>query len=78
MIDTQLLVLIILLVIIQVTLLITALIDIFKYHHYRFGNRIMWILIVVLVNTIGPLLYFVFGHPKKHQQPTPKNKSSIN
>jgi hypothetical protein len=46
---------------IQLVLLITALVHILKHKHYRFGNRIMWVIIVVVVNTIGPILYFTIG-----------------
>lgn len=47
--------------IIQIVLMITALVHVLKHKNYRFGNRIMWILIVVLINIIGPILYFTIG-----------------
>lgn len=49
------------LIIAQAALMIIALIHIIRHPHYRFGNRIMWILIVCLINTIGPIAYFIFG-----------------
>ena len=49
------------LALIQVGLLVAALIHILKHDHYKTGNRLMWILICVFVNTIGPILYFVIG-----------------
>ena len=49
------------LAIIQLGLMIAALIHIFTHKHYRFGNRILWVVIAVLINTIGPILYFVIG-----------------
>lgn len=52
------------LIIIQLSLMITALISIFKQDTYKYGNRIMWVLIVVLINMIGPVLYFVLGRDK--------------
>ena len=49
------------LAIIQLGLMIAALIHIFTHKHYRFGNRILWVVIAVVINTIGPILYFVVG-----------------
>ncbi|MHC1772913.1 MAG: PLD nuclease N-terminal domain-containing protein [Flexilinea sp.] len=49
------------LIIAQLALGITALVHVLKHPHYRFGNKIMWVLIVLLVNIIGPVVYFVFG-----------------
>ena len=46
---------------IQLGLLIAALISIFTHKHYHFGNRILWVLICILINIIGPILYFVLG-----------------
>jgi len=56
-----LLLVIIPLVIIQLVLMITALVSIFRRDTYKTGNRVIWILVVVLINTIGPILYFVLG-----------------
>ncbi|MCG4282523.1 PLD nuclease N-terminal domain-containing protein [Lacticaseibacillus saniviri] len=41
--------------------MLTALIHVLRHPHYRFGNRIMWVLIVVLLQIIGPIIYFAFG-----------------
>ena len=49
------------LVIIQLTLAIFALVHVLRHPRYRFGNRIMWVLIVLFINIIGPIVYFVFG-----------------
>ncbi|MCL2326479.1 MAG: PLD nuclease N-terminal domain-containing protein [Proteobacteria bacterium] len=49
------------LVIVQLTLSVVALIHVLKHPHYRFGNKIMWIIIVLCVNVIGPIFYFVAG-----------------
>lgn len=46
---------------IELVLMITALVHILKHKNYRFGNRILWIIIVVVINTIGPILYFTIG-----------------
>ena len=49
------------LAVIQTGLMIASLIHILRHKTYRTGNRVMWILICVLVNTIGPVLYFAIG-----------------
>jgi hypothetical protein len=49
------------LVIAEFTLAIVALVHVLKHPHYRFGNKTMWILIVLFVQIIGPVLYFVGG-----------------
>lgn len=49
------------LIVVEVGLAITALIHVLKHPNYRFGNKIMWILIVLFIQIIGPIAYFVLG-----------------
>jgi hypothetical protein len=56
----QLLPLLIPLFLIQLTLMTVALIDLSKREKTR-GPKWMWIVIVVFVNMIGPIVYFVVG-----------------
>jgi len=49
------------LVIAQFALAITALIHVLRHPRYRFGNKAMWIIIVLFIQFIGPALYFAFG-----------------
>jgi hypothetical protein len=56
----KLLPLLIPLFLIQLTLMTVALIDLSKREKTR-GPKWMWILIVVFVNMIGPIVYFVVG-----------------
>ena len=49
------------LVLIQAILAITALLHVLRHPNYRFGNKVIWILVVLFVQTIGPLVYFLFG-----------------
>lgn len=46
---------------IQLILAITALVHVLKHPRYKFGNRPMWIVIVLIVEIIGPVIYFIFG-----------------
>jgi hypothetical protein len=56
----KLLPLLIPLFLIQLTLMTVALIDLSKREKTR-GPKWMWIIIVVFVNMIGPIVYFVVG-----------------
>ena len=47
--------------ILEVILAITALIHVLRHPNYRFGNKAIWILVVLFVQIIGPIFYFVFG-----------------
>lgn len=49
------------LIVVQVALGLIALIHVLRHPHYRFGNKIMWAVIVLIFNLIGPIVYFVFG-----------------
>ncbi len=58
--DLNILFILVPLIIIQIALFLTALVHIFKHEHYRIGNRIIWV-IVIFINFIGPIAYFIFG-----------------
>lgn len=49
------------LVVAEVALAITALIHVLRHPKYRFGNKVIWIIVVLLVEFVGPILYFVAG-----------------
>lgn len=48
-------------IIIDLVLIITALIHVIKHPNYRFGNKAIWIIIVLFISIIGPILYFAVG-----------------
>ena len=48
-------------IIMEWALAITALVHVIKHPNYRFGNKVLWILVVLLIQIIGPVVYFVFG-----------------
>ncbi|MBK5253336.1 MAG: PLDc_N domain-containing protein [Peptostreptococcaceae bacterium] len=48
-------------VIIEMALAITALVHVLRHPNYRVGNKLMWILIVLFIQIVGPVVYFVFG-----------------
>ncbi|MDW0108677.1 PLD nuclease N-terminal domain-containing protein [Sporosarcina aquimarina] len=49
------------LALLQFGLAIFSVIHVIRHPHYRFGNQVMWLLIVLLIQFIGPLIYFVAG-----------------
>jgi hypothetical protein len=50
------------LVLIQLGLLVAALFDLEKEERrVRGGSKLIWVLIIVFLNVIGPMLYFVAG-----------------
>lgn len=49
------------LIILQLILAITALLHVLKNPNYRFGTKPMWIVIVLLFQIVGPVIYFAFG-----------------
>lgn len=48
-------------ILIEFGLMITALIHVLRHKTYRFGNRALWIILVVFIQIIGPILYFTLG-----------------
>lgn len=49
------------LIILELVLKISAIISIIRHRNFKCGNKNIWILVVLLINTIGPILYFVIG-----------------
>lgn len=62
MIDDQVLLLLLPILIIQLGLIVVALRDLLRpERRVKGGNKLVWGLIIVLINLIGPILYFVVG-----------------
>ena len=53
------------LIIIELALVIIALLDLVKREYVRGGNKIVWVLIIVLIQTIGPIVYLVWGRQER-------------
>lgn len=49
------------LIVLQFGLMVTALIHVLKHPNYRFGNKALWVVVVVFFQIVGPVIYFVFG-----------------
>lgn len=61
---TKLLPLLIPLFLIQLGLLIAALIDLSKRENIR-GPKWMWVLVILFINIIGPIVYFIVGREEE-------------
>ncbi|MFF2483260.1 PLD nuclease N-terminal domain-containing protein [Paenibacillus sp. NPDC058071] len=48
------------LLVVQLLLVITAVVALTKAEHTR-GPKWMWVLIILFVNLIGPVAFFIFG-----------------
>lgn len=49
------------LIVLEVILAVTALIHVLRHPHYRFGNKVLWCIVVLFIQFIGPVVYFVAG-----------------
>jgi len=47
-------------ILIQLTLMVFALLDIARREKLR-GPKWVWVLVVIIVNIVGPIIYFVLG-----------------
>ena len=59
---TEILPLLIPLVIVEFALLGYTLWHILTHENYKYGNRTVWIVVVIIgMNFVGPILYFILG-----------------
>ena len=60
--DPKLVAVILPLVLVQLALIVVALRDLFRpERRVRGGNKAVWVLVIVLLELVGPLVYFVAG-----------------
>ncbi|MHB1317407.1 MAG: PLD nuclease N-terminal domain-containing protein [Anaerolineae bacterium] len=57
----ELLPLLIPLLLLELGLMAAALVDLSRRERVRGGNKLVWVLAIVLINLFGPLAYFLFG-----------------
>lgn len=58
----QIIALVVPIIVIQLGLMIAALIDLERdERRVRGGSKLVWALVIVFVNVVGPILYFVAG-----------------
>ena len=49
------------LVVAELALALVALVHVLRHPNYKFGNKVIWIVVVLLLQFFGPVIYFVFG-----------------
>ncbi|MBN6885673.1 membrane-anchored protein YejM (alkaline phosphatase superfamily) [Cytobacillus horneckiae] len=59
-ISTELILMVMPIILIQLILMVIAIIDIVRNEHTK-GPKWLWILAVIFINIIGPIVYFIFG-----------------
>lgn len=47
--------------VIQIALMVIAIVDLFKRENMKNNTRIIWLLVIILINIIGPVIYFIAG-----------------
>lgn len=45
----------------EIILAVTALVHVLRHPNYKFGNKAIWIVVVLVVEFFGPIIYFVAG-----------------
>jgi hypothetical protein len=48
-------------IVVELGLMAVALVDLARRESVRFDNKLIWLAVIVLVNFIGPLVYFFVG-----------------
>jgi len=58
------------LILVQLGLMLAALIHACRAKSFKMGNKLIWILVILLVDIIGPVLYFAIGRgePKEEEE----------
>jgi hypothetical protein len=47
--------------VIEIGLMVFAVVDILRHKKFKFGNTVLWIILAVVLEFIGPILYFTIG-----------------
>jgi len=48
-------------VLVELTLMIVSLVHLLKHKKVKYGNMVLWAIIIVCLQIIGPILYFTIG-----------------
>jgi len=53
------------LIILQIILVVVALLDLARRKHVSGGNKIIWVLVTVCIQIIGPVIYLLAGRKEE-------------
>lgn len=62
--DSNLLLILLPLLVLQLILLVVALIDLLKRQETN-GPKWVWLLVILFINILGPIVYFLWGRTKR-------------
>jgi len=62
--DSNLLLILLPLLVLQLILLVVALIDLLKRQETN-GPKWVWLLVILFINILGPIVYFIWGRTKR-------------
>ena len=54
-------------IVLEYALSIAALVHVLRHRKYRFGNTVVWAVVVMVVGFIGPILYFTVGKGERER-----------
>ncbi|MDP1809531.1 MAG: PLD nuclease N-terminal domain-containing protein [Actinomycetota bacterium] len=49
------------LILLELVLLVVALVDLAKRPKVTGGNKVIWLIVILFIGTIGPIIYLIFG-----------------
>jgi hypothetical protein len=50
---------------IQIALMVIAIVDLFRRENMKTSTRVIWALVIIIVNIIGPVIYLFAGRKDK-------------
>ena len=54
--------------ILSLSLMIIALVDLVKREKVRGNSKVVWVLIIIFINLIGPIVYLVAGRSEESEE----------
>jgi hypothetical protein len=51
--------------VLQLALMIFGLVDLTRRKKVARGNKLLWAIIIIFINIVGPILYFVLGRAEE-------------
>ncbi|MCL2051903.1 MAG: PLDc N-terminal domain-containing protein [Lachnospiraceae bacterium] len=57
-----------LLALVQLALMIFAIVHAVTHQNFRIGNLTIWIIVIIVINLLGPILYFIIGRGEAEEE----------
>lgn len=49
------------LILLELVLLVVALVDLVRRPKVTGGNKVIWLIVILFISTLGPIIYLIFG-----------------